>query len=103
MEESPTAVDPGAEEAARTHAQAVVAGDIGTTVLGMTPDGLAKAMQLGNTTWTYFGSDVTPAGSDGEDCLFDITYQTDQGPFTLRDRFRRIDGEWKVVDIERLD
>ena len=103
MEESPTAVDPGAEEAARAHAQAVVAGYIGATVLGMTPDALAKAMLLGNTTWIYFGSDVAPAGCDGEDCLFDITYQTDQGPFTLRDRFRRIEGEWKVVDIERLD
>jgi hypothetical protein len=102
MEETRTAVDPGAEEAARAHAQAVVAGDIGTTVLGMTPDALAKAMQLGNTTWIYLGSAVTPAGRDGEDCLFEITYQTDQGPFTLRDRFRRIDGEWKIVDIERV-
>jgi hypothetical protein len=55
------AVDLGPEEAARVHAQAVVAGDIGTTVLGMTPEGFAKAMQLGNTTWIYFGSEVRPA------------------------------------------
>jgi hypothetical protein len=97
------AVDPGAEEAARVHAQAVVAGDIGTTVLGMTPEGFAKAMQVGNTTWTYFGSEVRPVGRDGEDCLFDITYQTDEGTFTLRDRFRRIEGAWKIVDLERLE
>ena len=101
--DSPTAVDPGAEDAARAHARAVVAGDIGTTVLGTTPEAFAKAMLLGNTTWTYFGSDVSPTGRDGEDCLFDITYRTDQGPFTLRDRLRRIDGEWKIVDIERVD
>jgi hypothetical protein len=97
------AIDLAAEKAARIHADAVVAGDIGTTVLGMTPDAFAKAMQLGNTTWTYFGSEVASAGRDGEDCLFDITYRTDQGPFTLRDRFRLIEGEWKIVDIDRHD
>jgi hypothetical protein len=102
MDQQHTAVDPGAKEAARAHAQAVVSNDIGASVLGMTPDALAKAMQLGNTTWVYLGFDVAPAGRDGEDCLFDITYQTDEGPFTLRDRFRRIDGDWKVVDIERI-
>ena len=102
MDEQTTAVDPGAEEAARAHAQAVVANDIGATVVGMTPDALAKAMQLGNTTWAYLGFELAPAGRDGDAALFDITYRTDEGTFTLRDRFRSIDGEWKVVDIERI-
>ncbi len=101
MDEAP--IDPAAGEAARIHAAAVVAGDIGTTVLGMTPEAFAKTMQLGNTTWTYFGSEVSFAGRDGQDYLFDIAYRTDLGPFTLRDRFRLIEGAWKIVDVERLD
>jgi hypothetical protein len=91
------------EEAAEAHARAVVAGDIGATVRGMTPEGLAKAMQIGNTSWTYFGYDLTPQGRDGDDYLFDATYQTDLGPLGMRYRFRLTDGEWKVVDTERID
>lgn len=97
-----TTLAQSAEEAARAHARAVVANDIGATVLGMTPDALAKAMELGNTTWNYLGFEVAPLSHDGDDYLFDITYQTDLGPLTLRDRFRQIDGDWKVVDLERL-
>jgi hypothetical protein len=91
-----------AEAAARAHAEAVVSNNIGAVVLGMTADGFAKAMDIGNTTWGYLGFDLVPHGQDGEDFLFDITYLTDQGPFTLRDRFRVIDGEWKVVDLEKV-
>ena len=39
------------EEAAHAHAKALVDGDVGTAFLGMTPDGLAGAMEVGNTTW----------------------------------------------------
>ncbi len=95
--------DQSAEEAAEAHARAVVAGDIGATVRGMTPDGLAKAMQIGNATWTYFGYALTPQGRDGDDYLFDATYQTDLGSLGMRYRLRLIDGEWKVVDMDRID
>ena len=91
-----------AEAAAHAHAGAVVSNNIGAVVLGMTADAFAKAMDVGNTTWGYLGFELNAHGRDGEDELFDITYRTDQGPFTLRDRFRRIDGEWKVVDLEQI-
>jgi len=92
-----------AEAAARAHAEAVVSNNIGAVVLGMTADAFAKAMDVGNTTWGYLGFELTSRGQDGEDILFDITYATDQGPLTLRDRFRQIDGEWKVVDLEQIE
>jgi hypothetical protein len=93
-------VDPKA--AARAHAEAVVANNIGAVVLSMTADAFAKAMDIGNTTWGYLGYELEEAGQDDLDHLFDITYRTDQGPFTLRDRFRLVDGEWKVVDLEQI-
>ena len=96
------ATSASAEAAARAHAEAVVTNNIGAVVLGMTADAFAKAMDVGNTTWGYLSFELAAHGQDGDDYLFDITYKTDQGPFTLRDRFRRIDGEWKVVDLEQI-
>ena len=93
--------DQSLDEAAHAHARAVVANDIGATVRSMTPDGLAKAMEVENATWGYESYELAYAGQDGEDHLFDITYHTDLGPLHLRDRFRLIDGSWKVVDVER--
>lgn len=94
--------DASAEAAARAHAEAVVSNNIGAVVLGMTAEAFAKAMDVGNTTWGYLGFDVAPHSREGEDYVFDITYRTDQGPFTLRDHFRLVDGEWKVVDLEQI-
>lgn len=95
--------DQSVEEAAHAHALAVVANDIGATVRSMTPDGFAKAMEVENTTWEYKSYELADAGQDGQDHLFDITYYTDLGAMRLRDRFRLIDDQWKVVDVERLD
>jgi len=95
--------DQAVEEAAHAYARAVVAGDIGTTVRGMTPDALAKAMLLGNTTWTYTGYELAVYGHEGEDYVFDITFRTDLGPMPLRYRFRHLDGVWKVADVEKSD
>ena len=92
-----------AEEVAHAHASAVVAGDIGTTVRSMTPDALAKAMQLGNTSWVYFSYELERSSQDGEDHLFDVLYTTDIERLKLRYRFRRLDGRWTVVDLDRLD
>ena len=91
------------EEAAHTHARSVVAGDIGTTVRSMTPNGLAAAMAVGNTSWRYQSYELAADGQDGEDQLYRVTYLTDQGRLKLRHRFRNIDGAWKVVDVEKID
>ncbi len=90
------------EEAAHTHARATVAVDLGTLFSGMTPEGLSKAMQLGNTTWTVTGYELTAQARDGDDYLFDVRYETDIGPTSLRYRFRKVSGDWKVVDVVRI-
>ena len=91
-----------AEEAMIAQACALVAGDIGAAVRGMTPDALVRAMDVGNTTWTVTGYELGAQERDGDDYVFDVTLQTDLGPLALRERFREVDGEWKMIDIERL-
>ena len=89
------------EAAAHAHARALIAGDFAAALRGMTPEALAKAMSVGNMTWTVTAYELTSRGQDGDDHVFDVAYQTDLGPLSLRYRFRDVGGEWKVVDIER--
>jgi hypothetical protein len=91
-----------AEEAAHAHARAAVTGDIGTYVRGMTPDALAKAMAVGNTNWDVLSHEIESQRRDGDDYVFDICYRSKLEPLTMRERFRNIDGAWKLVDIERI-
>ena len=91
-----------AEEAARARAHALVAGDFATTLRFMTPDALARAMELGITNWHYSSFELRQQTRDGDGYLFDIAYHGGDETLTLRDRFRQIEGEWKIVDIERI-
>ena len=88
------------EDAVHAHARAIVAGDIGAAVRSMTPEGLADAMEVGNTTWNIASYDLTADGRDGEDHLFAIRYETDLGQMQLRYRVREVDGRWKVTHVE---
>lgn len=89
------------EAAARTHAQALVEGNVGVAFLGMTPDGLASAMEIGNTTWTIISYELENQRLDGEDFLVDIIYVTDLGHMALHYRFQAVEGIWKVAAVER--
>jgi hypothetical protein len=92
-----------AEEAAETYANAVLRGDMATILHYLTPDGLAKMMAtIGLSYFNYLSYQVGPPVADSDDFLFDIAYETDQEPLTLRHRFRRIEGEWKAVDLDRV-
>jgi hypothetical protein len=95
-------MEQSAEEAAHAHARAVVTGDIGAFVRRITPDVLAKAMEIGGTSWDVSSYELRPQGRDGDDYIFTVSYQTSLGPLTLRERFRNVDGDWKMVDIERI-
>ena len=90
------------EDAIHAHARAIVTGDIGAAIRSMTPEGLAKAMAVGNTTWNIASYDLSSAGRDGDDYLFAILYETDLGQMRLRYRVRDVDGEWKVTDVAQL-
>lgn len=88
------------EEAAHAHAKALVEGDIGAAFLGMTPEGLASAMEIGNTTWNILSYELQAESQDGDDVIFNITFFTDLGRDKLQYRFRNVDGAWKVTQIE---
>ncbi len=88
------------EEAAHLHAKALVEGDIGAAFLGMTPEGLASAMEIGNTTWNILSYELEAEGQVGDDVIFNITFLTDLGRDKLQYRFRNVDGAWKVAQIE---
>jgi len=90
-----------AEAAAHAQGRALVAGDFGTAIRGMTAEGLASAMAVGNSTWNVAGYEVIDRGAEGDDQVFDLVLETDLGPLTLRERFRHVDGDWKAVSIER--
>ncbi len=94
--------DANAEEAAHAHAKALVDGDVGTAFLGMTPEGLAGAMEIGNATWNIMGYELGQGRPDGDDFLVDIVYLTDLGRLGLHYRFRDVDGVWKVAGVERV-
>lgn len=66
----------------------------------MTPDALARSMEIGNTSWDLTSYELSAQGKDGDDYIFDVTYETDEGTLSLREWFRYIDGAWKMVDIE---
>ncbi len=91
-----------AEEAAHAHAKALVEGDVGAAFLGMTPEGLADAMEIGNSTWNIMGYELGEGRADGDDFLVDIVYLTDLGRLGLQYRFRDIDGVWKVAGGQRV-
>jgi len=89
------------EAAAQQHAQALVDGDFGAVFLGMTPEGLASAMEIGNTTWNILSFEVQPPVPDGDDVRIDIVYFTDLGRDELHYRFTNVDGAWKVAQVDK--
>ncbi len=91
-----------AQQAAHAHSQAVVDGVWGAMIRGMTPEGLAKSIEVASPTVNNSSYDLTSAGRDEDAYVFHVTYHTAHGPLALRERFRKIDGEWKLVDIERI-
>ena len=93
--------DSTAEEAAHVHAKALVEGDVGTAFLGMTPEGLASAMEIGNTTWNIMSYQLGEQRQEGDDFIVGIVYSTDLGQMGLQYRFRNIEGVWKVTGVER--
>ena len=91
-----------ADEAAQAHVRAVVVGDASRMVRDMTPEALAKAMKIGNTTWNFLGYELTSEEWDGDDYVFEVAYETDLGDLKMRQRLRLVDGAWKIVDVERI-
>ncbi len=93
-----------AEEAVRSYGRAVVEGDMGVIVSSMTPDGMARLMEISDREWfSYSDYELTQEARDGDDYLFDVAYETSLGsPLQMRYRVRDVGGSWKVVDDEQI-
>ncbi|MEX1255501.1 MAG: hypothetical protein WEE64_14275 [Dehalococcoidia bacterium] len=93
-----------AEQAALKYAQAVLAGDMPTVLRYLSPDALGQQLEiLGRSYFRYLSYDVALHAQEGDDHVFDITYQTDDAPITLRNRFR-LDGDaWRIIELTRPD
>jgi len=95
--------DQTAEEAAHEYSQAVIAGDIGTSLRKMTSDAFGQMMDIGNDTWDFAGYEIEDAGLEGATHVFNVTYRSREGDLRLRQRYQQIDGVWLLVDLDRID
>ena len=96
--------DVTAEEAAHAHARAAVAGDLTKLMTDLTPEALAKAMaQASGGLQGVNDYELKLHAQEGDEYVFDITYKASAASMTLRDRFREVNGQWRVVDLERVD
>ena len=97
--------DVTAEEAAHRHARAAVDGNLGQLMSDLTPEALGGLMAQGGAGTGFqqpSGYELKLHAQEGDDYVFDITYAGPAGNVTLRDRFREIGGQWKVVDAKIL-
>lgn len=102
-----------AREAAERNARAVMDGDLTQVMADISPDAMAKLMQMGaeaqatgvpNPTTmpsieSYEIADVDEAG-DGSS--FDVTFRSAMGTATVRTTWAQIVGQWKIVDVRLL-
>lgn len=83
------------------HARAVLRMNIGLLMKDLTPEAMGKlqASALGEAVPALRSYEVLGHRQDGSDHLYDVRYI---GPasFTVRARWSRMGGEWKVVDAE---
>jgi hypothetical protein len=101
---------PTAREAAERNAKAVMAGDLTQVMADITPEAMAKLMQLGSqaqasgapnpaampSIQSYTIEDV---GDDDEGSTFRVTFVSAAGKATLETRWQQVMGHWKVVDV----
>ena len=90
-----------AETAAHAHAKALVEGNVGVAFLGMTPEGLASAMEIGTTTGNIRSDGLEHPRPDDDAFLVAIIDFTDLGRMGLHYRFQDVEGVWKVADVQR--
>jgi hypothetical protein len=75
-----------------------------TVLRYLSPDALGQQLEiLGRSYFRYLSYEVALHAQEGDDYVFDVTYQTDEEPITLRNRFRVEGDAWKIVEITRPD
>src|SRR2546428_8284699 len=83
------------------HGKAIVSMDIAQIMNDLMPEAMMKLQQAagGGTAIQINGYEILGSSADGEDYLYDVKYIGPQS-FTVRARWSKVGGEWKVVDAE---
>jgi hypothetical protein len=93
-----------AEQASQNYAKAVLAGEMPIILRYLSPDALGQQLEIvGRSYFRYISYQVALHAQEGDDYVFDTTYQTDDVPITLRNRFRVEGAAWKIVQVQRPD
>lgn len=92
-----------AEEFMKRHADLACEGKIAEIMGDLTPDALGQAGTLmAGAPQPFLGNSVSRVASSGGDEVFDVTYTADGGAsFSMRETVRQVNGEWKIVNLER--
>ncbi|MFQ6020067.1 MAG: hypothetical protein ACE5KW_04850 [Dehalococcoidia bacterium] len=93
--------EPNIDEIVHRHAKAIVTMDIAQIMNDLMPDAMMKlqAAAGGGTAVQINGYEVLGNSREGDDYLYDVKYM---GPtaFTVRARWGKVGGEWKIVDAD---
>ena len=92
-----------AEEFMKDHANKASSGRVPEILGDLTPEAMQQVMPLmaaGPNPAT--GNSVVAVGTEGDDHIFDVTYTGDDGKSaTMREWVRQMDGNWKIVKLDK--
>jgi hypothetical protein len=89
-----------AEQFMRIHALKAMTGALAATVIDLTPEASAQAVELGDRGLPRT-RDVRLRRVPGDgDPVFDVTYADGSRSVTLRETLNEVNGEWKIARIE---
>lgn len=90
-----------AREFMQGHADGAVAGKIAEILKDLTPEAMAQlGPAMAGAPQPVASNKVEPAGQDGADFYFDVTYFGGDGKsISMRETVRQIDGVWKIAAL----
>lgn len=92
-----------AEEFMKRHADKACEGKFGEIMADLTPDAMAQVGALmAGAPQPLKSNTVARVSASGGDEVFDVTYTGEGGgTVSMRETLRQINGEWKIVSLER--
>jgi hypothetical protein len=97
-------------EAAERNARAVMAGDLSQVMADITPEAMAKLMQMGAQAQesgapnpaampSIQSYELELVGEDEEGATYRVTFVSSAGSATLDARWQQVMGQWKIVNV----
>ncbi|MFQ5471672.1 MAG: hypothetical protein ACE5FA_02135 [Dehalococcoidia bacterium] len=94
----------GIEDLVERHAKAILSMDIPQITTDLMPEPLMKLQEQagGGMAMQIDSYEVLGHEIDGDDYLYDVKYVGKES-FTVRARWSRVDGAWRIVDADLVD